>query len=99
MFDIIYLTWFVHLSTALLTPWFWAAYLLIPTYATWLLYRKLAVPFLLGGRDPLGSMLAALTGGGGASGRASVASSFLFSMDFPGSRKCCITWYFAVVAL
>ncbi|KAI8388399.1 uncharacterized protein BYT42DRAFT_611451 [Radiomyces spectabilis] len=42
MFDIIYVTWFVHLTTAFISNKFWFAYLVIPAYA---LYK--CVPMIM----------------------------------------------------
>ncbi|UZJ57360.1 hypothetical protein CBS101457_006680 [Exobasidium rhododendri] len=53
MFDVIYVTWFVHLTTALISAKFWYTYLSIPAYVFYFAYIKLIVPFALGGRDPL----------------------------------------------
>ncbi|KAI8337854.1 hypothetical protein BD560DRAFT_412993 [Blakeslea trispora] len=35
MFDIIYVTWFVHITTAFISNKFWYAYLVIPSYAAY----------------------------------------------------------------
>ncbi|KAI9245255.1 hypothetical protein BY458DRAFT_466401 [Sporodiniella umbellata] len=35
MFDIIYVTWFVHITTAFISNKFWMVYLVIPTYAAY----------------------------------------------------------------
>lgn len=35
MFDIIYVTWFVHITTAFISNKFWMAYLVIPAYAAY----------------------------------------------------------------
>ncbi|KAI5479897.1 hypothetical protein MNV49_002455 [Pseudohyphozyma bogoriensis] len=45
MFDVIYVTWFVHVGTALITTKFWLLYLSIPAYA---IYRlgKFAIPYV-----------------------------------------------------
>ncbi|KAL8279206.1 hypothetical protein RQP46_008462 [Phenoliferia psychrophenolica] len=48
MFDVLYVTWFVHVTTALLSTKFWWLYLSIPSYA---IYRfgSLLVSWLTGG--------------------------------------------------
>lgn len=65
MFDIIYVTWFVHVLTAIISSKFWYAYALIPLYAFSIAYSKVIVPFLLGGRDPIRSITSIFTGQGG----------------------------------
>ncbi|KAK4046271.1 hypothetical protein OIV83_006194 [Microbotryomycetes sp. JL201] len=47
IFDVIYVTWFVHVMTALVSTKFWYLYLIIPLYA---LYRlaSFALPFIRG---------------------------------------------------
>ncbi|PWN98073.1 hypothetical protein FA09DRAFT_329713 [Tilletiopsis washingtonensis] len=69
MFDIIYVTWFVHVSAALFGAWCWYFWLLIPAYGGFVLYTKLLVPFVFRGADPLRSLLNLVPGlGGGAAG-------------------------------
>lgn len=60
MFDIVYITWFVHVTTALFSRYFWWTYAVvrealtqIPAYATYLLYTHVLVPYVLGGQSPL----------------------------------------------
>ncbi|WFD20781.1 hypothetical protein MCAP1_003035 [Malassezia caprae] len=48
MFDIVYITWFVHGSTALVSRYFWWTYLVIPLYALYLLYTHILAPYVLG---------------------------------------------------
>ncbi|KOS13334.1 hypothetical protein Malapachy_0256 [Malassezia pachydermatis] len=50
MFDVIYITWFVHITTALLSRYFWWTFALIPMYALYLFYAKILEPFVLRGR-------------------------------------------------
>lgn len=87
MFDIIYVTWFVHVLTALISDKFWWLYLSvrillpsrplplptnqppspppalnppttsqIPSYALYILYQKILLPFLFGGKSPFRSL-------------------------------------------
>ncbi|PWN36607.1 uncharacterized protein FA14DRAFT_4611 [Meira miltonrushii] len=65
MFDIIYVTWFTHVTTALISAKFWYTYLVIPLYAAYFGYNKLIVPFVLGGRDPIRSVISMVTGSAG----------------------------------
>ncbi|POY70432.1 hypothetical protein BMF94_6500 [Rhodotorula taiwanensis] len=60
VFDILYVTWFIHLTTALISAKFWYLYWVIPLYA---LYRlaTFALPYI----SP--SLAAALNGGNAAS--------------------------------
>ncbi|KAK0546560.1 hypothetical protein OC846_005207 [Tilletia horrida] len=55
LFDIIYVTWFCNVGAALISDKIWYLYLLIPGFAVTLLYSRLIVPYLLGGRDPIRS--------------------------------------------
>ncbi|GAA5962597.1 hypothetical protein JCM8115_002135 [Rhodotorula mucilaginosa] len=59
MFDVLYVTWFVHVATALVSAKFWYLYWIIPLYA---LYRlaSFALPYI----SP--SLAAALRGSNGA---------------------------------
>ncbi|CEH16037.1 Predicted membrane protein [Ceraceosorus bombacis] len=65
MFDIIYVTWFVHVGTALFGSWVWWIWAVIPLYASYIAYSKLVVPFVLGGRDPLRGLFSAFAGSSG----------------------------------
>ena len=67
MFDIIYVTWFTHVTTALISNKFWYTYLAIPMYAAYFGYNKLIVPFILGGKDPIRSLTSIFTGSSGQS--------------------------------
>ncbi|KDN53062.1 DUF788-domain-containing protein [Tilletiaria anomala UBC 951] len=73
MFDIIYVTWAVHVLSAAISSKFWWLYMAIPAYAIFILYRKALVPFVLGGRDPLARIFSALRGGSGKSSKDSGA--------------------------
>ncbi|WFC97433.1 hypothetical protein MYAM1_000146 [Malassezia yamatoensis] len=44
MFDVVYITWFVHIATALVSRRFWWTYAVIPMYASYLLYTHILVP-------------------------------------------------------
>ncbi|WFD24458.1 hypothetical protein MEQU1_003160 [Malassezia equina] len=46
MFDIVYITWFVHGTTALFSRYFWWTYLVIPLYAGYLLYIYILAPYV-----------------------------------------------------
>lgn len=83
-FDIIYVTWFVHVATAVVSSKFWWIYLVIPAYIIHFAYRKAIVPFLLGGRDPLAGIFSIFSGrgGGGASNAADATSE-----DAPATSK------------
>lgn|ERR1711988_243351 len=48
-FDIIYITWFVVISSGLLSDWFWLVYLTIPTYATYQIITSVLIPFFSAG--------------------------------------------------
>ncbi|KAK4049498.1 hypothetical protein OIO90_005449 [Microbotryomycetes sp. JL221] len=67
IFDIIYVTWFVHVTTALISTKFWYLYLAIPLYA---LYRLVtfALPFVRGQPSPA-------SGGASAGAGASTATA------------------------
>jgi len=55
MFDVIYVTWFVHLSTALVSDLFWWLYLVIPAFALYKIVMLVRSTGLLGGgQDPPG---------------------------------------------
>jgi len=45
MFDIIYITWFVHITTAVISSKFWYTYIVIPVYAVFKLWPFVA-PYL-----------------------------------------------------
>ncbi|KAI8580858.1 hypothetical protein K450DRAFT_234905 [Umbelopsis ramanniana AG] len=45
MFDIIYITWFVHITTAVISSKFWYTYIVIPVYAGFKLWPFIA-PYL-----------------------------------------------------
>ncbi|ORY56540.1 hypothetical protein BCR35DRAFT_284110 [Leucosporidium creatinivorum] len=45
IFDVIYVTWFVHVATALISTKFWYLYLVIPSYAIYRLV-KFALPYV-----------------------------------------------------
>ncbi|GAA5975501.1 hypothetical protein JCM11641_004288 [Rhodosporidiobolus odoratus] len=68
MFDVIYVTWFVHIATALISGHFWKVYWIIPLYALYRLALFLLPRFapglaaLLPGFDP--SVIAAPTTAG-----------------------------------
>ncbi|KAM0791483.1 hypothetical protein ACM66B_005936 [Microbotryomycetes sp. NB124-2] len=47
IFDIIYVTWFVHVATAVISTKFWYLYLVIPLYAVYRLV-SFALPFIHG---------------------------------------------------
>ncbi|KAJ2961333.1 hypothetical protein NQZ79_g3389 [Umbelopsis isabellina] len=47
MFDIIYITWFVHITTAVISGKFWYTYIVIPAYAAFKLWPYIA-PYLKG---------------------------------------------------
>ncbi|PWN47254.1 DUF788-domain-containing protein [Violaceomyces palustris] len=64
MFDVIYVTWFVHITTALFSHYFWWIYLCIPAYACYMLYQKVLLPFLFKGRSPFESIGRMFSGGG-----------------------------------
>ena len=53
MFDVIYITWFVHVMTAVVSRHFWWTYAVIPAYAAYLAYTKVLVPFVFRGQSPL----------------------------------------------
>ncbi|PKI83375.1 hypothetical protein MVES1_002836 [Malassezia vespertilionis] len=53
MFDIIYITWFVHITTSLISRHFWWVYAAIPLYACYAVYKKILLPFVFGGKSPL----------------------------------------------
>ena len=40
MFDIVYLTWFAHVGTALVSPRLWWTYAVIPVYLMYLAYKN-----------------------------------------------------------
>ncbi|EPB90609.1 hypothetical protein HMPREF1544_02519 [Mucor circinelloides 1006PhL] len=50
MFDIIYVTWFVHITTAFISNKFWMAYLVIPGYAAYKLV-PMAMSYFGKGKD------------------------------------------------
>ena len=52
MFDIIYVTWFVHVTTAVVSRYFWWAYLVIPVYAVYAEYTKIIGPYVFKGNSP-----------------------------------------------
>lgn len=62
IWDSIYLLWFVHVTTALISNKFWLVLLLLPCYAVYLGYSKLLVPFVFGGQDPLALLWRRVTG-------------------------------------
>lgn len=47
----------------------------IPLYGIFLLYTKLIVPFVLGGRDPISGLIASLTGRGAGGARPQAAQA------------------------
>ena len=40
MFDVVYLTWFVHVGTALVSARLWRTYAVIPAYLLYLAYKN-----------------------------------------------------------
>ncbi|CAO1629873.1 unnamed protein product [Sympodiomycopsis kandeliae] len=62
IWDVVFITWIIHVATAFLWRGFWWLYLVIPLYGAFLLYSKLIVPFVFGGKDPIGGLLSAFTG-------------------------------------
>ncbi|PWN23806.1 hypothetical protein BCV69DRAFT_10789 [Microstroma glucosiphilum] len=62
MWDVVFVTWAVHVGTALIWRRFWWLYAVIPLYSTYLAYSKLIVPFLFRGADPIASLFSAVTG-------------------------------------
>lgn len=62
MWDSIYLVWFVHVTTALISRKCWIFLFILPCYVAFIVYRKLLVPFVLGGHDPVASAWSAATG-------------------------------------
>lgn len=63
MWDVVFVTWFVHVGTAFVWRKFWWLYASIPCYGVFLGYIKLVVPFVFRGQDPLASVLASFRGG------------------------------------
>ncbi|KAI3623538.1 hypothetical protein CBS14141_003799 [Malassezia furfur] len=47
MFDVVYITWFVHVASTLVSRAFWWTYA-IPAYATYLLYTHILRPYVFG---------------------------------------------------
>lgn len=74
LWDVIFVTWFVHVGTALIWRRLWWLYAVIPAYGLFLGYTKLVVPFLFKGQDPLASIFGAFTGSKGSSARGSGAA-------------------------
>ncbi|CAO1618918.1 unnamed protein product [Parajaminaea phylloscopi] len=62
LWDVVFVTWFVHVGTAFVWRRFWWLYALIPCYGLFLGYTKLVVPFVFKGQDPLASVFASLRG-------------------------------------
>ncbi|KAE8220127.1 hypothetical protein CF319_g6300 [Tilletia indica] len=61
IFDVLYVTWFCSVAGALISDKAWYLYLVIPGFASYLLYTKLVVPYLFGGRDPILSLFGSRT--------------------------------------
>ncbi|GAA6020972.1 hypothetical protein JCM8202_003795 [Rhodotorula sphaerocarpa] len=82
MFDVLYVTWFIHITTALISAKFWYLYWVIPIYA---LYRLVtfALPYI----SP--SLAAALQGGGNAApaGPAGAAGANGAGAQQPSSKR------------
>ncbi|KAI8637884.1 hypothetical protein BD408DRAFT_423815 [Parasitella parasitica] len=57
MFDIIYVTWFVHVTTAFISNKFWLVYLVIPGYAAYKLV-PMALSYFGKGKDQSGEQSA-----------------------------------------
>lgn len=46
MFDVVYISWFILLATALISDAFWWTYALIPAYAFFKLWTMVIAPYL-----------------------------------------------------
>ncbi|KAI0003032.1 hypothetical protein BJV74DRAFT_566751 [Russula compacta] len=53
-FDVLYISWFAQIGSAILGEWFWWIYLMIPTFVIYKLWNVLISPILLGRSSSVG---------------------------------------------
>ncbi|CAO1616132.1 unnamed protein product [Jaminaea pallidilutea] len=70
MWDVVFVTWFIHAGTALIWRRLWWIYAVIPLYGLFLAYTKLVVPFVFKGQDPIAAIISKLAGAGSGAGGA-----------------------------
>eukprot|EP00906_Rhabdomonas_costata_P029421 RCo041523 len=63
--DVLWVSWFVQFTTAVVSEWFWLFYLVIPGYAGYQLWVNVAVPYI----EMKKAMMASQAAGAGAPGR------------------------------